>query len=132
MAGLVVVECALSKTVEFPAMRAQVMAALQSLSDPAHQKTRWGKVEDGVNYYDDLDLSVSILYDDCEVLPDPASAVGTVVMESEVESLRGLHDSFGPMLDDLGDQPDVCYLNDVRWTSVVDAARRALETMRSS
>jgi hypothetical protein len=43
----------------------------QALVDPQHQRLRWGRVEEGVRYYDDLDINVHILYDDCQVLPSP-------------------------------------------------------------
>ena len=47
--------------IRFPDMRLQVVAALRSLSDVQHQRARWGRVEEGVNYYDDLSLNVHIL-----------------------------------------------------------------------
>jgi hypothetical protein len=46
----------------FPEMRHQVIEALRSVSDPLHQRARWGRVEEGVNYYDDLTLSTFAVY----------------------------------------------------------------------
>lgn len=116
-------------TVQYPEMRQQVIAALESLADPEHQRTQWGVVEPGVSYYDDLTLNVHILYDDCVVLPDPTSRVGTMLFEDEVPALRDLDGVFGPLLDELGDAPDEVYLADPRWPAVVRAARRALDVM---
>lgn len=80
-------------------MRGQVIASLQSLADPSHQNVRWGPYEEGVSYYDDLTLNVHVLYDDCQVLPDPSRSVGTVLYEDEVEALQGVHAALSPMLD---------------------------------
>lgn len=113
-------------------MRDQVIASLQSLADPSHQKVRWGRYEEGVNYYDDLTLNVHVLYDDCQVLPDPSRSVGTVLYENELEALREVHAALGPMLDELQDSPDSDFLADPRWPEVVGAARAALDVMRWS
>jgi hypothetical protein len=113
-------------------MRDEVISALRSLSDPVHQRSRWGRYEEGVNYYDDLSLNVHILYDDCQVLPDPSAAVGTVLMAGEVEPLLGVDRSLSPLLDELADRPDSDYLEDPRWPSVVAAARDALDAMRQA
>jgi hypothetical protein len=118
--------------VEFPEMRDQVIAALQSLADPSHQRVQWGRYEEGVNYYDDLTLNVHVLYDDTQVLPDPSRSVGAVLYEDEVEALRRLDAALGPMLDELQDSSDSTYLADPRWPEVVAAARAALDVMRSS
>jgi hypothetical protein len=86
--------------VEFPELRDQVIASLQSLADPSHQKVQ------GVSYFDDLTLNVHVLCDDCQVLPDPSRSVGAVLYEDEAQALRGLNAALGPRLDDLRDSPD--------------------------
>lgn len=116
-------------TVQFPHMRDEVLAALRSLADPVHQRLRWGVLEEGVNYYDDLTLVVHTLYDDMEVLPDPSRSVGTVLREREVPVLREVARALSPLLDTHGDEPDRVYLADSRWPNVVVAARRALAVM---
>jgi hypothetical protein len=118
--------------VEFPELREEVIAALRSLADPLHQQSRWGRYEEGVSYYDDLTINIHTLYDDCDVLPNPSAAVGSLLVEREVPALRVVHDAIGPMLNDLGDRPDIDYLSDPRWTGVVDAARAALSVMEES
>ena len=113
-------------------MRHEVISALTSLSDPWHQVHRWGRFEEGVSYYDDLTMNVNILFDDCQVLPDPASCVGDILFEGEVSAFLALNAALGPMIDDLGDRSDQDYLDDSRWAAVVDAASKALLAMRSS
>jgi len=113
-------------------MRHEVIAATRSLSDPAHQRTRWGKYDPDVNYYDDLSLCVHVLYDDCRVLPSPESAVPAVLYPDEVASFRELEAALGPLIVDLGDRPDADYLADPRWGLVVEAASKALRLMEAS
>ncbi|GAB2986023.1 SCO4402 family protein [Nocardioides montaniterrae] len=116
--------------VQYPYMRAEVVAALESLSDVEHQRTRWGRYIESENFYDDLTLNIHILYDDCCVLPDPAPAVPSVLLESDVPGLERLGAVLTPMLDDLGNSTDEVYLADPRWPAVVAAAGLALTAMR--
>ena len=111
-------------------MRLEVIAAVRSLSDQVHQQTRWGRWEDGVDYYDDLTMNVHILYDDCMVLPRPQDAVPDVLHVEEIPVFLELERALGPMIGDLGEQPDEAYTSDRRWVSVVEAAGRALTVMR--
>ncbi|MBM7517878.1 SCO4402 family protein [Nocardioides nitrophenolicus] len=122
----------MNQPIVFPDMRLQVIAALRSLSDPQHQHSRWGKVEEGVNYYDDLTINVHVLYDDCMVLPQPQAVVPDVLHEEEVPAFLDLERALGILLRDLGDEPDEAYTSDPRWAAVVDAARAALVVMQRS
>lgn len=79
------------------------------MSDPDHQRTVWGRFELGVNHYEDLTLHVHVLYDDCQVLPDPDLAVPAILNDSEVPAFRALEAVFGPLLDELGERPDADY-----------------------
>jgi hypothetical protein len=117
--------------IKYPDMRLEVIAALRSLSDPEHQRTRWGRVEEGVNYFDDLTLNVHTLYDDCQVLPMPETAVSELLHGEEVPFLRAVDAALGPMIRDLGNRPDADYLSDPRWPSVVRAAGEALAAMQA-
>jgi hypothetical protein len=110
-------------------MRLEVIEAVRALSDPHHQRTRWGRYEEGVNYYDDLALNVHILYDDCMVLPEPQGAAPGVLHSQEVPVFRELDGALGPMLDDLRGEPDAVYMSDPRWSFVVETAARALTLM---
>jgi hypothetical protein len=127
---LVIMERSVSGAVRFPDMRLEVIAAVESLSDRLHQQTRWGRCEEGVNCYDDLTLNVHILYDDCMVLPEPQDAVPEILHLEEVPVFRDLESALGPMVRDLGDQPDDSYTSDPRWAGVVESAGRALAAMR--
>jgi hypothetical protein len=118
-------------TVRFPAMRLEVLSALESLSDRQYQESTWGRYDPGVTWYDDLTLNIHLLYDDCQVLPDPGSTVGEILLPGDVPGLVELHRALDPLLDELGDRPDAEYLSDPRWQGVVDAARAALEGMRN-
>lgn len=118
--------------IEFPEMRHEVIAALRSLSDRTHQQLRWGRREEGVNYYDDLTLNLHILYDDCQVLPSPESAVPAVLHAREVTALRALDAALSPLIGDLGDRPDSDYQTDPRWPGIIEAARSALKVMEES
>jgi hypothetical protein len=119
-------------TIRYPGVRTQVLSAVESLADREYQERVWIRHElPHPGYYDELDLSVHTLFDDAAVLPDPASAVGTVLHAQEVGPLAELGAVFGPLIDDLGDQPDAVYLADPRWDDVVRAAVKAYEVMRA-
>lgn len=120
----------MTDVIEFPAMRAEVLEALRALSDPERQRATWGRYEPGLEYYDDLDMNIHILYDDCAVLPEPARSVGTIIYPQEVPAFAELADALGPMLQDLGDAPDDAYMSDPRWVGVVGAAGAALTAMQ--
>ncbi|GAB3851837.1 hypothetical protein GCM10028801_01980 [Nocardioides maradonensis] len=119
----------MSNLITYPEMRLQVVEAVRALSDLHHQRTRWGRYEEGVNYYDDLALNVHILYDDCMVLPAPQGAVPGVLHAQEVQIFRELDRALGPMLDELRGEPDDVYVSDPRWPLVVETAARALVIM---
>ncbi|WP_157978736.1 MULTISPECIES: SCO4402 family protein [Nocardia] len=118
--------------VKYPEMRKSVLEALESFADPDYQRRVWINREfPQENFYDDLDVNVSILYDDCVVVPDPRSRIGTVLMDGpEVDRLIELDRVLGPMIGRLGNAPDATYLGDSEWPLVVAAARAALAAMR--
>ena len=117
--------------VEYPDMRRQVIRALAALSDSQYQQRVW--VQRNVadpSFYDDLTQNIHVLYDDCQVLPQPESRLRWVLIEGdEVGRLRALDKLLGPMIDDLGDAPDATYLQDGRWPAVMSAASSALSAM---
>lgn len=115
--------------ITYPEMRLQVIEAVRALADTEHQRIRWGRYEEGVNYYDDLSLNVHILYDDCMVLPAPEGSVPTILHAQEVSIFHDLEHVLGPMLDDLRGEPDNVYMSDPRWPRVVQAAAEVLAVM---
>jgi hypothetical protein len=118
-------------SVPHPDMRLEVISALTALASPQHQSLQWRVVEEGFDYYDDLTLNINILYDDCQVLPNP-SQQGRSGAEPEVESFQALNAALTPLLDELGERPDSDYVPHERWPAVVSAAQRALDVMRQS
>ena len=119
------VEPPMNRRAQFPEMRANVVDAVSALADRGRQAERWGLHEPN-----DLSLHVHVLYDDCQVLPDPSASVGTLIYAEEVVPLLALYQELDPMLEDLGDAPDSVYTGDERWNKVVLAATTAFEVMR--
>jgi len=118
--------------IRYPGMRQQVLSAIDALADPEYQQRVWIRRElPHPDYYDELDLNVHILFDDAQVLPDPASAVGVLLHPDEVEPLGALGTVLDPLIDELDDQPDAVYLGHPRWGEVVRAAEAARSVMRA-
>ncbi|MEU4413946.1 SCO4402 family protein [Nocardia salmonicida] len=118
--------------VQYPEMRKSVIEALESFADPDYQRRVWiNRQFPQENFHDDLDVNVSILYDDCVVVPDPRSRIGSILIDGpEVDRLIELDQVLGPMIGRLGNAPDATHLGDSEWPLVVEAARAALAAMR--
>lgn len=117
-------------SVRFPAMRRDVMFALAALADRDYQEAVWLGWRPRPGYVDDLTAAVNVLYDDCQVLPDPANRVGSVLVDGdELERLRHLDAVLEVLLDRHHGRDDDAFLGDPRWGEVVDAAARALAAM---
>jgi hypothetical protein len=115
---------------EFPRMRDEVMFSLACFSDRRYQEQVWLRREGGPEYFDDLTLIINILYDDCQVLPNPELRIGSVLLPSdEIERLAVLHVTLGALIDELGEMEDAAYLSDPRWAHVVEASAAALAAM---
>lgn len=111
--------------IRFPKARENVVSALRSLADRTYQEQEWGVYRKERSRYDDLSLTVNLLYDH-QVLPNPADCIGDVLFPSEVEPLLCLSKVLEPLIEELGDRPDLDYMKDPRWTLVVEAAAVAL------
>lgn len=122
---------AMSMIAKYPSMRWSVLDAVASLADEEYQRQMWlGSSAPTPGVFDDLSLNVSILFDDCEVLPDPVRALGTVLVPGDnLERLKRLGDVLSRLIDRHGDEPDVNYLNDPEWKEVVRLAGLALAAM---
>jgi len=70
-------------SVRFPSMRRDVMFALASLADRRYQEAVWVRRKAPPGYGDDLKAAVNVLYHDCQVLPDPDTRAGTVLLAGE-------------------------------------------------
>jgi hypothetical protein len=117
--------------VRYPSLRLDVWVALTALSDPSHQAMHWGKDVAGDDDFDSLAEHLSCLYDECEILPRPERAVGSILRASEVPAMRMLGRQLGTLILELGEAPDSCYLTDPRWFDVVVAAEGALSMIES-
>ena len=117
--------------VEFSAMRREVLRALAALSDRDYQRRVWElKQYPGTGFYDDLTQNINVLYDDCQVLPEPESRLWSVLLPGdELARLAAVDRVLGRMIDELGEAPDEMYLADPRWATVMTAAGRALASM---
>ena len=117
----------------YPEMRAEVIAALTSLSDRDYQQRVWVERRmPGPNYDDSLDTVVHTLFDDIDVCVDPERWVGLVLQPGEVEALQAVGSVFRSVLDDLGDVADADYLADARWPEVVSRAASARAALTGS
>jgi hypothetical protein len=122
---------ALMAEVEVPRMRRDVMDSLAVLGDREYQQRAWVRKEGfKLGQHDDFDYHVHVLYDDTEVLRDPAAAIGTVLLPGdEVNRLEALAELLDRLLDELGDVAGTAYLNHQRWPDVVRLAGLALAAM---
>lgn len=117
--------------VRYPSLRLDVWVALSALSDPSHQELHWGKDVAGDDDYDSLAEHLACLYDECEILPRPERAVGSILRASEVSAMRMLGRQLGALILELGEAPDSFYLAHPRWLDVTIAAEAALEAMEA-
>ena len=117
--------------VEFPAMRREVMVALACLADADHQVRVWlNGAMPSPSYHDDLAMNIHVLYDDSQVLPFPATRVGTVLVAGdEVIRLEELGRLLDVLIAEHGDRSDRMYAADPRWSAVSDAAAGCLAAM---
>jgi hypothetical protein len=119
--------------VRYPAMRAELIGAVRALSDRTYQEQVWLQRNfPGPGFFDDLDTNIHILFDDTRVVPDPDTAVGTVLYPGETDTLRGLAEALEPLIEELGDAPDETYLRNHAWANVVERAQRALQVLLSN
>jgi hypothetical protein len=117
--------------VRYPSLRLEVWVALTALSDPSHQAKHWGKDVAGEDDFDSLAEHLACLYDECEILPRPERAVGSILRASEVPAMRLLGRQLGALILELGEAPDAFYLTHLRWYDVIVAAEAALVAMES-
>lgn len=113
--------------IRYPELRHEVIRSVEALADREYQERVWIRGEfPREPFFDDLTLNVHILFDDVQVLPDPADAVGDVLRPNEVASLAALGAALAPLLDELGDVGDAAYLAHPAWDRVISAAQGAL------
>ncbi len=96
-----------------------------------YQRRVWvDKILPSPGYYDDFNQTIHVLYDDCQVLPDPEGRIGSVLIDGEeVDQFRALGVELDAVIADHGGADDAVYLADSRWPAVTSAASRALAAM---
>lgn len=107
----------MTNDVEFPDVRINVVAALESLADQNYQQRVWrDRMPRADEKVDNFDLVVHVLFDDSRVLDDPEPPVGEVLASArEVRAARELAEVLGRLIDELGDVGDEVYLASPRW-----------------
>lgn len=116
--------------IRYPDMRAEVLGALQALSDPEYQQRVWVRHElPAPNHYDEFKYRIHILYDDTTVFENPQVAIGDILRgEEEVQALTPLKDALDSLFDKYGTKlADEEYLGLPEWAAVVEAAQAALD-----
>lgn len=121
----------MATTVEFPAMRWEVMCALASLADRTYQERAWLHHRfDAPGQFDSFDLVVHALYDDTDVLADPRSCLSTILLPGpEIELLGSLGRLLGPLIDRLGDVEDARFMESDEWPKICHLAGVTLAAM---
>jgi hypothetical protein len=117
---------------EYPGLRWDVIAEVESLADADYPQQAWLQGNNPADKQDDLRLVFNILLDDTPVCADPDYWSGVNIFPSEVEPLRTLGQVLMEMRDDLGEAVATTYLRDPRWARVVEAAQIALAAAREN
>ncbi|WP_425387933.1 SCO4402 family protein [Amycolatopsis nigrescens] len=118
--------------IRFPGIRTQILEAIEGLADREYQERVWIRHElPHPGYYDELDLAVHTLFDDSPLLPAPApGCVGELIYPDEEAPIAHLGEIFGSILEELGDVPDIEYLNHPKWPELVRRAGIVHEIMK--
>ncbi|MFD0856457.1 hypothetical protein ACFQ07_29735 [Actinomadura adrarensis] len=118
--------------VQYPEMRAQILETLRALADPEHQRQVWVEHRPPrPGYYDDLDLNISVLFDDTIIAEDPCAHIGkTLHNENEAQAVQALVDVLDPFIESLPrGTDDATAISMPAWRDVVEAARRAVTVL---
>ncbi|MEU3598320.1 hypothetical protein ABZ714_06215 [Streptomyces sp. NPDC006798] len=113
--------------VEFPSLRLQVLDGLEALADVNYQRRVWvdRNLNPGELLYD-LTMAVNAL-DDVRALDHPEEEVGSIFRtEKEATAMLRVSAILVPLIEKLGESPDVTYINSPEWPGVVEAATAAL------
>lgn len=115
--------------VKYPAMRDELISAIESLSNAEYQKQAWvnHSFPPGVEY-DEFDNAVHVLFDDLRLMEAPEGTLGTVVRNTEeLEAVKQVTYAVDRVLRKLGDDlSDAEYIADPDWADVLQTASEAL------
>ncbi len=120
--------------VQYPKMREELLETLRSLADREYQH-KVGLKRDyplGIKY-DSFDEAVHFLYDDTVLAENPDAAIGVIIEdEKEARLMSAVCQAIDLVFEALGTGvSDEEYIKSSEWTSVVEAALRALQAMES-
>lgn len=120
--------------VRHPYLRSEIVDAVRSLADREHQQRVWlDRNYPTPSYDEDFDAVVHWLFDDTDVLTDPASLVGSIVRTAaEADVMAPLRAALDTLLDTLGAElSDEEYVSSPLWDPVVEAAVAALAVLEA-
>lgn len=112
--------------VEYPDMRTNLIAYVESLSDLKYQRQYWGKTDPkNPNFYDDFDESIHFLYDSTDIATDPKSWLGLALKnDKEVILVTALDESIETLLQKYGyELTDEQYMATQEWRSILKNAK---------
>ncbi|MEG4166820.1 MULTISPECIES: SCO4402 family protein [unclassified Microcoleus] len=119
--------------VKYPKMREELLETLRSLADREYQHKVWLKNDypAGIEC-DSFDEAVHFLYDDTVLAENPDAAIGVIIEdEKEARLISAVCQAIDLVFEALGTGvPDEEYIKSSEWTSVVEAASRALQAMK--
>ena len=120
--------------VKYPKMREELLETLRSLADIEYQHKVWvdSDYPPGIEG-DCFDEAVHFLYDDTVLAENPDAAIGVIIEdEKEARLMEAVCQAIDLVLEALGTEvSDEEYIKSSEWTSVVEAASRALQVMES-
>ncbi|MEG4304973.1 SCO4402 family protein [Microcoleus sp. D3_18a_C4] len=118
--------------VKYPKMREELLETLRSLADREYQHKVWLESDypPGIES-DSFDEAVHFLYDDTVLAENPDAAIGVIIEdEKEARLISAVCQAIDLVFEALGTEAsDEEYIKCYEWTSVVEAASRALQAM---
>ena len=118
--------------VKYPKMREELLETLRSLADREYQHKAWVENDypSGIEY-ESFDEAVHFLYDDTVLAENPDAAIGVIIEdEKEARLMSAVCQAIELVFEALGTGvSDEEYIKSSEWTSVVEAASRALQAM---
>ena len=120
-----------SGMVKYPKMREELLETLRSLADREYQRKVWLERDYPPEIkYDCFDEVVHFLYDDTVLAENPDAAIGVIIEDEKSRLISVVCQAIDLVFEALGTGlSDEEYIKSSEWTSVVEAASRALQAM---
>ncbi len=119
--------------VKYPAMRNEIIGALEALADREYQQRVWVERRfPSPTYYDDFDTAIHTLYDDTGIGDDVRSQIGSTLRdETEASLMQDVISALEEVFAECGDDADFQTVRTSKsWPSVVSAAAAAVSRLR--